>query len=44
MVNYLRAKSINIEAIYGEYYRNVNHNEILELLEACKIEIMVIVI
>lgn len=44
MVNYLRAKSINIEAIYGEYYRNINHNEILELLEACKIEIMVIVI
>ena len=44
MVNYLRAKSINIEAIYGEYYRNINQNEILELLEECKIKIMVIVI
>lgn len=44
MVNYLRAKSINIEAIYGEYYRNINQNEILELLEECKVEIIVIVI
>ncbi len=44
MVNYLRAKSINIEAIYGEYYRNINQNEIFELLEECKIKIMVIVI
>lgn len=44
MVNYLRAKSVNIEAIYGEYYRNINQNEILELIEACKVKIIVIVI
>ena len=44
MVNYLRAKSMNIEAIYGEYYRNINQKEILELLEACKVKIIVIVI
>lgn len=44
MVNYLRAKSMNIEAIYGEYYRNINQNEILALLEACKINVKEIVI
>lgn len=44
MVNYLRAKSMNIEAIYGEYYRNINQNEILALLEECKIGIKEIVI
>lgn len=44
MVNYLRAKSMNIEAIYGEYYRNINQNEILALLEDCKLEIREIVI
>ncbi|WP_455717920.1 hypothetical protein [Anaerosporobacter sp.] len=43
MVKYLRAKSMNIEAIYGEYYRNVNQNEILALLEACKIKVKEIV-
>jgi CBS domain-containing protein len=44
MVNYLRAKSVNIEAIYGEYYRNINQNEILALIEECKIAIKEIVI
>ena len=44
MVSYLRAKSVNIEAIYGEYYRNINQKEILELVEECDIKIIVIVI
>lgn len=44
MVSYLRAKSVNIEAIYGEYYRNINQNEIIALLEECNMRIKVIVI
>lgn len=39
LVNYLRAKSMNIESIYGEYYRNINQNEIMNLLESCHIQI-----
>ena len=44
LVNYLRAKSMNIEAIYGEYYKNINQVEILSLLEQCKVKIKEIVI
>ncbi|WP_310601724.1 hypothetical protein [Anaerosporobacter sp.] len=39
VVNYLRAKSMNIESIYGEYYRNTNQSEIFALLEECNMEI-----
>lgn len=44
LVNYLRAKSMNIEAIYGEYYKNINQAEILSLLEQCEVKIKEIVI
>lgn len=44
LVNYLRAKSMNIEAIYGEYYKNINQAEIVSLLEQCDVKIKEIVI